>query len=270
VRLSFYKVAGKSESRKKNLMKKIVVISVLSFGLLGINQSQANILYSDNFDSYTSANLVGQGGWAAHSGAGAKPVQVSGGAISLQQSSGSGEDVNLPLGATMGAGDIWYYSFDLTASGSSAEVYFAMFLQSTSNFEGKLFIEPFSGSDFTLGISGSASTGPTTWGSGLSFGTDYRVVVGFNYATELATLWVKPTSDASPSISNTGSYQDAATAIAFRQATPSSSSSQIIDNLVVATTFQEALTGVSVPEPSSLVLVLVGGLAGLVAWRRNR
>ena len=251
-------------------MKKIVALSVLSFGLLGINQSRADILFSDNFNSYSPGNLVGQGSWAAHSGAGAKPVQVSGGAITLQQSAGSGEDVNHALGATMGAGNTWYYSFDVTASGSSAEVYFAMFLQGTSNFEGKLFVEPFAGSDFTLGISGSASTGPTTWGTGLSFGTDYRVVVAFNYDTKLASLWVNPTSEASPSVSNTGSFQDAATAIAFRQATPTSNSSQIIDNLVVATSFQEALTGVSVPESSSLALILIGGLAGLVALRRKR
>jgi hypothetical protein len=250
-------------------MKKIVVVSLLSFGLWGICQTQASVLFSDNFNSYSPGNLVSQGGWAAHSAAGIKPVQVSGGAITLQQSSGSGEDVNHNLGATMGAGDTWYYSFDVTVAGSGAEDYFAMFMQGTSFFEGKLFIEPFTGSDFTFGVSGSASTGPTTWGTGLNFGTDYRIVVSFDYNTELATLWVNPTSVASPSISNTGTFQDAATAIAFRQATPASISSQTIDNLVVATSFQEALTGVSVPEPTSLALGLVGGLAGLVALRRK-
>ena len=86
-------------------MKKIVVLFVLSFVLLGINQSQANILFSDNFNSYSPGNLVGQGGWAAHSAAGLTPVQVSGGTISLVQGSGSREDVNHDLGAIMGAGD---------------------------------------------------------------------------------------------------------------------------------------------------------------------
>lgn len=247
-------------------MKKFVVVSLLSFGLWGIGQSQASVLFSDNFNSFSPGNLVGQGSWAAHSAAGVTPVQVSGGTISLDQGAGSREDVNHVLGATMGPGDTWYYSFDATVSADSSLVYFAMLLQGTSNFEGKLFVAPFAGSDFTFGVSGSASTGETTWATGLNFGTTYKVVVSFNYDTEVATLWVNPTSQASTSINNTGSFQDAATAIAFRQATGSTSVQQI-DNLIVGTTFNDV---VPVPEPSTLALGLVGGFAGLVALRRKR
>ena len=38
----------------------------------------ADILYSDNFDSYTDGDLAGQGGWAAHSGAGNEPIPKNG------------------------------------------------------------------------------------------------------------------------------------------------------------------------------------------------
>jgi len=248
-------------------MKKFVVLSVLSLGLLGINQSQANILFSDNFNSYSSGNLVGQGGWAAHSAAGLTPVQVSGGAISLVQGSGSREDVNHGLGATMGAGDTWYYSFDVSVSGFSNIVYFSLFLQGTGNFDGKLFIAPSTASDFTFGLSGSSSSPATTWGTPLTYGTPYRIVVSYAFDTKAVSLWVNPLNQASASISDTSNFQDAVTAIAFRQA--SASNTEVIDNLVVATTFQEALTGVSVPEPSTLALALVGGLAGLVALRRK-
>ena len=48
--------------------------------------------------SYADGNLVGNGGWAAHSGAGNSPVQVSGGQITLNQGSGSREDVNRSIG----------------------------------------------------------------------------------------------------------------------------------------------------------------------------
>jgi PEP-CTERM motif len=261
-------LSEKSESRKKNLMKKIVVLSMLCIGFLGINQSQANILFSDNFNSYSSGNLVGQGGWAAHSAAGLIPVQVSGGAISLVQGSGSREDVNHDLGATMGAGDTWYYAFNVSVSGFSNIVYFASFLQGTANYEGRLFVGPSTGSDFTFGLSGTSSSMVSSWGTPLTYGTPYRVVVSYAFDTQAVSLWVNPVNQASTSISDTGSFQDAVTAISFRQA--SASNTEVIDNLVVATTFQEALTGVSVPEPSTLALGLLGGLAGLVALRRKR
>jgi hypothetical protein len=92
-------------------------------------------------------------------------------------------------------------------------------------------------------------------------------VVSYAFDTKAVSLWVNPLNQASASISDTSNFQDAVTAIAFRQA--SASNTEVIDNLVVATTFQEALTGVSVPEPSTLALALVGGLAGLVALRRK-
>ncbi len=240
--------------------------------IVSVHTTKADVLFSTNFNGYADGNLVGQDNWAAHSGAGNKPVQVSGGAITLQQSSGSGEDVNHDLGATMGAGDNWFYSFDVTVNGSSAENYFAMFLQGTGNFEGKLFVEPFTGSDFTFGISGSASTvaaGASTWATGLNFGTDYKVVVGFDYDSEVATLWVDPTSESSPSISNTGSFQDAATAIAFRQSSPTSDNSQTIDNLIVGTSFSDVVPAAA-PEPSTLALAALGGVTCLFGFRRRR
>jgi hypothetical protein len=244
-------------------MKKFVVLSVLSFGLLGINQSQANILFSTNFNGYANGNIVGQDNWAAHSGSGSLPVQVVNGAFVLNQGSGSREDVNHGLGATMGAGDTWYYSFDVSVSGGNTSVYFAMFLQGTTIFDGRLYVTSFSGSDFTFGIGGS-SLGPT-WASGFSFNTVNKIVVSYDYTSKNATLWVNPTSSGSTSITYNTGYSDAVTAIAFRQA--AGNSVETIDNLVVGTTFNDV---VPVPEPSTVALGLVGGLAGLVALRRKR
>lgn len=241
-------------------MKKTLFFStaVLAVSLL---ESQASILYKDSFDTYTDGNLVGQGVWAAHSGAGNKPVQVSGGAITLQQSSGSGEDVNADVGATIGAGDTWYYAFDVSVSGSSNSIYFAHFLQGSTSFEGRLFVTPPNapGDDYTFGLSGTSSTVQTTWGTDLTYGSTHRVVVSYDYDTMGVSLWVDPADQSSTSISDTGSFQDAVTAIAFRQTSPGDTGSQVIDNLVVATTFTEALTGV--PEPSTLALAALGGFA---------
>jgi hypothetical protein len=249
------------------MKKKSVLFVAAILTVFGIKQSQADVLYSDDFNSYANGNLDVQGGWLSQSASNSTPVQVSGGAISLDQGSGSREDVNHPLGATMGIGDTWYYSFDATVTGDSSLVYFAMFLQGASNFEGKLFVAPSTvGSDFVFGITGSASSAPTTWGTGLSFGTDYKVVVSFDYDTEVSTLWVNPTSVSSTSVNNTGTFQDPATAIAFRQAT-GATSVETIDNLIVGTTFADV---VPTPEPTTLALAAVGGLAGLAAIRRKR
>ena len=249
-------------------MNKIVVSLFSGFLSFAVVQTiKADILYSTDFNSYTDGNLVGQDAWAAFSGAGNKPVQVSGGAITLQQSAGSGEDDSHDVGATLGAGSTWYYAMDVTVSSSSSLVYFAGLLQGTANYEGKLFVVPsISGGDFSFGVGGSTSTAPAVWGTGLSFGTTYQVVVGFDFDTSTATLWVDPTSEASSSVSDVGAFQDAATAIAFRQATPTTANSQVIDNLIVATSFNDIIP---VPEPSSLALMACSGVACLLAFRRR-
>lgn len=231
--------------------------------------SKANVLYSTDFSTYTDGNLDGQDGWAAYSGAGNKLIQVSGGAITLEQSSGSGEDVSHDLGATIGAGDTWYYSFDLSVTASSTPIsstYFALFLQGTSAFEGKLYVDPFTGSDYTLGIQGGNET-RVDWSTGLNFASTHNVVVSFDYDTMLTTLWIDPTSESSTSVTTTGTYQDSATAFAFRQST--GNSFETIDNLKVGTTFADVVPG-AVPEPSTLAIASLGGLSCLLLFRKKR
>ena len=54
------------------------------------------LIMSDTF-TYPDGNLVGQGGWAIHSGlATDKPIQVTSGVVRVNQSAGSGQDINRP------------------------------------------------------------------------------------------------------------------------------------------------------------------------------
>lgn len=79
--------------------------------------AHAQILYNSEDYSFTAGNLVGQDGWAAHSGAGNLPVQVtSGGVVTLAQGSGSREDVNQNVGEFT-AGNTYYAGFILSNSG---------------------------------------------------------------------------------------------------------------------------------------------------------
>ena len=229
--------------------------------------ADAAILYQSPLTAppLVAADLVGQDGWAAHSGAGAKAIQVGASGTTLQQSAGSGEDINQSI-TTMGAGQTYYFGFDLINSGGSADVYFAHFMTSSTLFRNRLFVtSATSGGDYTLGI-GTGAAPAVKWGSDLSFGTSYRVVGSYAFDSGEIKLWVDPLSIASTSISSTDALSAAVNAFGFRQASPSVASSQLVSDLVIADDFNSA-AGV-IPEPTTVALALVG-LAGLAVRRRR-
>ncbi|GAA5481776.1 PEP-CTERM sorting domain-containing protein [Haloferula sargassicola] len=222
--------------------------------------SFGTVLLTDDF-SYPDGDLTTSAAWSNHSGSGSF-VQVTSQTITLVQGSGSREDVNASLGITMGAGETYYASFDVTVSGGSTTAYFAHFKDSATGFNGRIFVAaPSSGGDFTFGLSDVGSSPDTTFATDFSFNTSYKLVVSYDYDTGLSELWVNPTSEASPSISSvTADPSQPMEAFAFRQG--SGNSTEVIDNLVVATTFAEV-----VPEPS---ITLLGGIGLLGLLRRRR
>ncbi len=217
-------------------------------------------LVSDAFN-YPDGNLIGNGAWAAHSGAGNSPVQVSGGTIVLNQGSGSREDVNLGAGAILGNGETWYAGFDMKNSGGSASVYFAHFIQGTSGFDARVFITaPTSGGNYTVGFS-SSSTIAATWATDLTFGEWNRIIISYSRGTGEARLWINPISQASTNLMYISPFANTAMeGIAFRQA--AGDSSQMIDNVNLGTTFDDV-----VPAPGPAALMVLGGMTIL---RRHR
>lgn len=246
-------------------MRKAMAVAIASF--LAASSAMAAVMVSETF-SHPDGKLVGTtpevgGIWAAHSATGSASVQVSSGKAVLVQGSGSREDVNVPTGSTMIAGDKWYAGFDLVNTGGNTNVCFAHFMQNTSNWSARTFVAtPDAGvpGDYVLGMGTSASSVSVKSTVGLTYGTTYRVVIAYDYNAKLSDLWINPVSEASPKITLTESYSTAHVAFGLRQS--SGNSTQTIDNLIVGTTFGEV-----VPEPAAAFLLL--GLGSLMVLRRR-
>jgi len=243
------------------------------FTVLVVASSQAQLLYDHNLYSWTAGNIVGQNTWAAHSGAGAIPVQVSSnGAVTLVQGANSREDVNFNIG-TLQSNTTYYFGMthSLIASGTPTTTYFAHLLGSSSTFVARLFVASTgTNGQYTLGLSnaGSVPDAGLTWNTPLLNGTSYNLIIGYNTANGIASLWVDPTSISSTSISTAISTPPALQAIALRQG--SGNTTHTITDMAAGTNFDSVLQ--AVPEPSSSMLMVLGtaSLIGIRAFRRKQ
>lgn len=272
-------------------MKKFVVYLAVVL-LFSSPRTFATTVFSDNFDSYVNGNLagtsqdaLGQGTWRQTSTSATTPIQVVNGAIALGS---SGQDVYSPLTTPtiLSDGQSIYFSLAINVSAAqSGGDYFLHFSPNAGNsslFYSRLFIKSVTGG-FELGWLGtSGGTGLPTYGTSLlSLNTPYQVVMAYNYSATTPTnstgaVYVNPTD---PNIGNNTAYLTAnwlttatpdtnsIAAVNFRQGSAGSAPTLTVDNLVVATSFSDVVT---VPEPSTLVLAGLGGLAFLGALRRKR
>ncbi|TWU20346.1 hypothetical protein [Bythopirellula polymerisocia] len=245
--------------------------SLFALLILGTSISESAILVEERF-SHPDGNLVGQtpspgpgNAWSAHDDLGGTPIQVSSGAAVLSQGSGSGgrEDVNAGFSA-QSATDATFARFDFTLpSGQDLNdpkildefgLYFAHFYSGlpTTGFRARTgIVQPSAGGDFGLAInaSGSRLNEGSTWPSDLSFDTTYRTVISYDPVTAEGKLWLDPVDVSSAFIANTagGSFGTMIEGFALRQSNDYEGT-QIVDNLVVATTFEEALAGSGAPN----------------------
>lgn len=247
----------------------VVVLCVTSF-------ADAGLIASDNFNR-ADGNLVGTLptpgpglAWAAHSGTNG-PVQITNNQIKIWQGpSGTyAQDVNLPTGLVMAAGDRWYAGFDVVVEQPGTaitSVYFANFLTGTTQFTSRLWVTAPTTSGFRFALSNGSSLTPTTGSAAftgdLALSQVYRVVISYDFTGANGALWIdQPLETGTSFVPTDTGFSNAVTAFAFRQGSPSGAvtTTQTIDNLNVASTYVEAYTGV--PEPSTLVLLGFGALA---------
>lgn len=181
----------------------------IACALLIAGAASAQVVANDSF-SYVGALTAN--GWTAHSGSGNKVINSDGSVATLDFSSGSGEDVNVPF-APFSATDTSYASFTLNVpSGNPVDPdnngsYFAHLKDSGFGFRARTgLLSPAASGDFGIGINGDNSSigNGAVWASDLSFDTNYTIVINWDATTGTSQLWVDPASMASTAISHTG------------------------------------------------------------------
>lgn len=221
-------------NRQIPLSKRFVFVLLLIVAFT-LNPSVARATtVSDDF-SYPDGNLIGNGSWSAHSGAGSNQIQVVSGQAQLVHGSGSREDAGLPLGVDLTSGTVTA-TFDLTVSddttiaGSDFE-YFAHFMAEGSfNFRARVdVVAPTAGGDYTLGISSQSSTAEATLSSDFTYGVPIAVSISYDLDAQQASL----TAGGETVMGSVLESGDTLNRFALRQSDSSNDETILIDNLVV-------------------------------------
>ena len=242
---------------------------VLSSALLafGLRPAQAEILVSDRF-SYGDGPLVATTAAQWHTRTGTPgQIDVASGAMNLTE--GESEVAEASLGGQASSAPALYAGFTVKFSAlpSGSGAYFAAFNAGDSDnddYVGRVFAttDGAAPGSLHLGISTVLSTPTGLAPLDLNLGTKYRVVVG--YFRQGALLWVDPVSESEmQTFPMESTFPRSVTSIAFLQtvANGDGAGSLTVDDLVVATTFDEAKTAPpSVVPPSMESPKLAGGV----------
>lgn len=228
----------------------------------GLTVAPAAILLNEDF-AYPNGPLTTNSGglWATHSGT-AGQLDVTNGAAFLTAS--DSEDVNRQLAGqpypAAGATNVFYAGFTVRflALPSDAGAYFAHFFSSATVFRGRVWALGGGAptGQFRLGLSSVANTvTATNTMENLALNTSYRLVLRVENTNNcLARLWINPTTESDPALTTSGESAGPATFTAFALRQNSGMGTLLLDDLVVATSFQEALTGASPPQPPVILL----------------
>lgn len=218
--------------------------------------AQSTLVLTENF-TYADGPIVGATGspWNSHSGgtAGNEAVISSG---KLLLTSSRTEDIDAPISGqpyTTAGGAVLYYSFivKFTALPSASGDYFAHF-NSGSNHRAKLFATtsgaPTGSFRLVIGNVTAAASSGAQFPDNLSTNQSYLLVVRYDVASGVSTLWVNATSETNSSVTASDTPGPISiTALSFRQS--SGEGSMLIDDLKVGTSFAEVVSTNSTVAP---------------------
>lgn len=245
--------------------------------------SWAALRFTDDFNSYTNGNLVGQGPWLERDSGGAtpNPIQVLDGRVPLNS---RGQDVVAAISPITSFNPavnpeiVDDYAFFLGADvivdrARAAGDYFLHTSGSTtsSSFQSRIYVRS-EGDGFVFGV-GVTSNPPSYGTEVLAFGRTYRVVARYDVipgaSNDVVRLFVDPLNEEPDlagfyAINTQSSAGDASGlgAVNIRQGGTATDPIVTIDNLRVSEVYFA-----QIPEPASVGLL---ALTGLVVLRRVR
>jgi hypothetical protein len=247
------------------MLNRWILTANLVLFFLNCNASRGDLLLSETFSTAGSPAP----GWSIASAGNGSGMATTGGVLEINT---AGTRDIFRTFASQTSGTI-YAGYDLvitSAPTDSGDNYFAHFSSNgVANFTSRAFLNLNTGVR-QLGISEASGTAVSTLSTPMPLNTRFRVVQAYNITSGIARLWLNPTDESSSSISDaTGTNVTTIGAFHFR-VNNASDGNKTIDNLLVANTFNEALSISAVPEPTSIALIGLAGCAGLIASYRSR
>ncbi len=251
-------------------MNKVLLTAALFLLALGltVTEARADVFFSEGFDYANGSLTTVSTDWNRHSGTTGQ-IQVLDGKITLKDT--QSEDVNRSIGTTLTTGTVFSgFDFSVSASnpGGSDFEYFAHFGNGTSDFTARMDINTADDNGFLVGIS-HTSTAQTSWGSALDYDTVYRAVIGYDRDSGIANLWIDAALETDTSIATTSTDTNNVEGFYFRESSSSVNETIVVDDLIVGTTFDDVANFSAIPEPGSVAILSLVGLAGLVRRRRR-
>jgi hypothetical protein len=215
----------------------------------------ATSLLTESF-SYPDGALatVGAPAWAVYSGTPPTDIQVLAGRAVGTTANAPDDHIAF---AAQPTNSPTYACFNVIVpafTGIPKPAYFALLKDAgTTNFFSRVYVAPTAtGWTFALSFSSTnATTGIVYWPTDMAMDTQYNVVIKYDPSTLTSTMWVNPSTEFDPSISQTGTgtaisidhfalRQGAASTLATGQLTGTANWTFSVDNLGVGTTFNDA------------------------------
>ncbi len=225
------------------------------------------VQFSDTFPYPDGLITVGSSSvWLSHSGGAANDALIVDFKLVLNYTNAM--DVNAYfrsdfLAATPASGTVLYSKFNvkfLSLPGTNGGSYFAHFKDTgISNFRGRVYAltDGAAAGKFRLGVANQSGSVSSVYPQDLDLNTTYTVVTRIVVANGKSTLWINPRTESSDSV--TATDQTGGTDLytyCFRQ--DSGIGVLTVDDLVIGTTFTEAVPYVAPPSPIPLMIELMG------------
>ncbi len=258
------------------MKKTLLTLSTIAFSLLA---SHGDNVLSDSFTTYPNGPIVGALGspWAQNTGT-AGTMLASNSSLELSGAASRTEDIVAPLSRllTNSTDTAAYSSFNIRVLSLPATngAYIAHFTAAGSlgNHRGRIWLSLTNTSvagKIRLGIGNttgsSAATGP--WPTELDTNVVYKVVTRLDLTTGLCTLWIDPTSESDPSVTDaTAVGVQGISHFGFRQATGEGVSR--VNDLRVGSTFNDVAGPNSPPTISSIgtISIAANSSSGPIAF----